>query len=201
MGAAGRRRRRAGRPGSARGGWASGRGKERGGRRRRSRSPGRGEAGGAARCCCGARCAGRKAARGPRGGAGGCRRRCCRGRGGPFSWEPGSRIGSCCFLPLLPLLSSPPSSSSSPKPGEEACSQSLAAPVLLGSLLPGLVRGVIGLRDFLCAFFVVVILFSFFSFPFPFPVAHRMLGSGWILPFIFGGAARRGEGSAGMSAA
>lgn len=123
--------------------------------------------------------------------------------GGPLAGSRAAASGAAVFFPSFLRLSSPPSSSSSsPKPGEEACSQSLAAPVLLGSLLPGLVRRVIGLRDFLCAFFFF--FFFFFSpslFPFPFlppsPVAHRMLGSGWILSFIFGGAARRGKGARG----
>uniref|UniRef100_A0A8C3KT19 Solute carrier family 22 member 23 n=1 Tax=Chrysolophus pictus TaxID=9089 RepID=A0A8C3KT19_CHRPC len=64
--------------------------------------------------------------------------------------------GAAVFFPSFLRLSSPPSSSSSPKPGEEACSQSPAAPVLLGSLLPGLVRRVIGLRDFLCRTLVLL---------------------------------------------
>ncbi|XP_041269080.1 AT-rich interactive domain-containing protein 1B-like [Onychostruthus taczanowskii] len=71
----------------------------------------------------------------------------------------------------------------------------LAAPVLLGLLLQGLVLRVAG-------------FFLFFSFLFQpprlllsSPLAHRMLGSGWILPLLFGGASRKGEGRAGMSAA
>ncbi|XP_050186655.1 translation initiation factor IF-2-like [Myiozetetes cayanensis] len=74
----------------------------------------------------------------------------------------------------------------------------LAAPVLLGLLLQGFVRRVV----VFCCF-----VFGFSSFSIPpclLPsslLAHCMLGSGWILPFIFGCASRKGEGRAGMSAA
>uniref|UniRef100_A0A803YAP3 Solute carrier family 22 member 23 n=1 Tax=Meleagris gallopavo TaxID=9103 RepID=A0A803YAP3_MELGA len=76
--------------------------------------------------------------------------------GGPLAGSREAASGAAVFFSSFLRLSSPPSSSSSPKPGEEACSQSLAAPVLLGSLLPGLIRRVIGLRDFLCRTLVLL---------------------------------------------
>ncbi|XP_032539419.1 translation initiation factor IF-2-like [Chiroxiphia lanceolata] len=70
----------------------------------------------------------------------------------------------------------------------------LAAPVLLGLLLQGFVRGVVGFCCFVFAFFLL------FHLPRLLPsslLAHCMLGSGWILPFIFGCASRKGEGELG----